>query len=193
MSVNENTGKSALTTLDLCYVALSAALIAVCSQITVPLTVLFTMQTFGVFFALGLLGGKKGFFAVLTYILLGAVGVPVFAQFSGGFGVLVGLTGGYITGFLLAALLYAVIPEKLTARIPVKAAVMAAGLIVCYLAGTVQFTVVSAAGGNPISFVSALGLCVFPFIIPDIIKISLAIFISERIKKYVRSDVRSKK
>ena len=89
---------------DLVMVALFAALIAVCAWVTVPGSVPFTLQTMGVFLAVGLLGGKRGTASVLVYILLGAVGMPVFSGFSGGVGRLLGTTGGYIIGFLVAAL-----------------------------------------------------------------------------------------
>ena len=90
---------------DIAYIGASAALIAVCSWISVPSPVPFTLQTFAVFSAVGILGGRRGTIAVLVYLLLGAVGLPVFAGFRGGVGVLLGTTGGYIAGFLLAALL----------------------------------------------------------------------------------------
>ena len=69
---------------DLTYMAVCAALIAVCAWITVPAAVPFTLQIFGVFCVLGLLGGKRGTVAILVYILLGAVGLPVFSGFNGG-------------------------------------------------------------------------------------------------------------
>ena len=70
-------------TLDMVYIALFAVLIAVCSWISIPTTVPFTLQTFGVFVTVGVLGGKRGSLAVLIYLLLGAIGVPVFAGFTG--------------------------------------------------------------------------------------------------------------
>ena len=91
-------------TYDLAYIAIFAVLIAICSWISIPMTVPFTLQTFGVFMAVGVLGGKRGSLAVLVYILLGAIGVPVFAGFSGGLGILLNNTGGYIIGFLFSAL-----------------------------------------------------------------------------------------
>lgn len=91
-------------TYDLAYIAIFAVVMAVCSWISIPMTVPFTLQTFGVFMAVGVLGGKRGTLAVLVYILLGVVGVPVFAGFSGGIGVLLNTTGGYIVGFLFSAL-----------------------------------------------------------------------------------------
>ena len=80
-------------TLDLVYIAVFAVLIAVCSWISIPTTVPFTLQVFAVFLALDVLGGKRGTMAILVYILLGAAGVPVFAGFSAGIHVLLGTTG----------------------------------------------------------------------------------------------------
>ena len=95
-------------TLDLAYIALFAVLMAVCAWITIPLPkplVQFTMQTFAMFMALTVLGGRRGLYTMLVYLLLGAVGIPVFSGFRGGIGVLLDTTGGYIIGFVAAALL----------------------------------------------------------------------------------------
>lgn len=81
-----------IKTLDMVHIAMCAVLIAVCSWITVPTLVPVTLQTFGVFLTVGVLGGKKGSLSVLTYILLGAVGIPVFSGFTGGLGSLMGST-----------------------------------------------------------------------------------------------------
>ena len=70
--------------MDLAYTALFTVLLAVCAWITVPLTVPFTLQTFGVFAALGVLGGRRGTYAVAAYLLLGLAGLPVFSGFRGG-------------------------------------------------------------------------------------------------------------
>ena len=86
------------------HVALCAVLIAVCSWITIPAAVPFTLQTFAVFTACALLGGKSGLCAVGLYMLLGAVGLPVFSGFGAGMGALLGPTGGYILGFAFTAL-----------------------------------------------------------------------------------------
>jgi biotin transport system substrate-specific component len=75
-----------MKTKDFAYIGLFAVIIAICSWLSVPATVPFTLQTFAVFCALGLLGGKRGTLAVLVYLLLGAVGLPVFSGFMGGFG-----------------------------------------------------------------------------------------------------------
>ena len=94
-----------LKTRDLTLIALFAALIAICAWLTVPMPdVPFTMQTFGVFAALLLLGGKRGTLSILLYLLLGAAGLPVFSGFRGGIGSLLGTTGGYLVGFFFSYL-----------------------------------------------------------------------------------------
>ncbi|MCF0229949.1 MAG: biotin transporter BioY [Parasporobacterium sp.] len=95
-----------LKTIDLVYMAVGAVLITVCSWISIPFAVPFTLQTFAVFFVIGLLGGKRATISILVYLILGAVGVPVFSGFRGGAAALIGPTGGYILGFLLMALIY---------------------------------------------------------------------------------------
>ena len=87
--------------LNLAFTALGAVLIAVCSWISIPTAVPFTMQTFAVFFVLLALGGRRGTCSILVYILLGAAGMPVFSNFSAARRRPVGATGGYIAGFLL--------------------------------------------------------------------------------------------
>ena len=118
------------------FTGVFAALIAVCSWISSPATVPFTLQTLGVFSAVGLLGGKRGSLAVLVYILLGLVGLPVFAGLSGGVGVLFGTTGGYIIGFLASALLMWFAEQLFGKNKIVLAASMVLGLGVCYAIGT---------------------------------------------------------
>ena len=154
---------------------------ALCSWLSVPSVVPFTMQTFAVFSALLLLGGKRGFLAVGLYILLGAFGLPVFSGFRGGLGALLGPTGGYILGFLLTALLYWILEGRLHSLIP-----LILGLLLCYLFGTLWFVYVYAADGKEIGFGAALGLCVLPYLIPDAIKLLLAFVLARRVKKAVR-------
>ena len=172
-------------TYDIVYIAVFAVIMAICSWISIPTAVPFTLQTFGVFVAVGVLGGKRGTLSILVFILLGAIGIPVFANFSGGIGVLAGPTGGYIIGFLFSALLMWAM-EKLPGKKSVMQIVsMIAGLIVCYAFGTVWFVIVYGRMNGPIGFTAALASCVVPFIIPDIIKIALAYVLSRKLRKYV--------
>ena len=180
---------SRLRTLDMAYIALFAVLMAVCAWITVPLPkplVQFTLQTFAMFMALTTLGGRRGLYAMVVYLLLGAVGVPVFSGFRGGLGVLLDTTGGYIIGFAAAALVYWLLTAKLGDSLPVKIAACVLGLAVCYAFGTAWFLVLYAKTTGPIGVTTALSWCVLPYIVPDLLKLALAVVLSGRIKKFLK-------
>lgn len=170
-------------TYDIVYIALFAVLMAICSWISIPLTVPVTLQTFGVFIACIVLGGKRGTISVIVYILLGMVGIPVFAGFSGGLGILLGTTGGYIIGFIFSALVMWGFEKAFGKGIVVTAIAMVAALIVCYAFGTVWFMQVYAKNSGAIGVMTALGWCVFPFIIPDLAKMALALIVGRRVGK----------
>ena len=178
--------KTKLSVRDMAYIAMFAVVMAVCSWISVPYVVHFTLQTFAVFLAVGVLGGKRGTLAVLIYILLGCVGLPVFAGFSGGLGALLGTTGGYIIGFFFSALLYWAMTKVLGEKTPVMVVAMVLGLIVCYAFGTVWFMTVYARNSGAIGLGTALGWCVIPFIIPDLVKIALAVGLTRLLKPHVK-------
>ena len=121
------------------YISLMAALICVCSWITIPSMVPFTMQTFAVFCALLLLGGKKGTAAIGLYLFMGLIGLPVFSGFRGGIAHLIGPTGGYIIGFLFSGIIYTLLEPLLSGRKALRWIVLALSQIVCYLIGTLWF------------------------------------------------------
>lgn len=180
--------KKKLSTAEIVYIAVCAALMAVCSWISIPAIAPlppFTLQTFAVFLILLLLGGRRGFFTVLTYVLLGAIGLPVFAQFSGGVGTLFGTTGGYIIGFLFTALVYWALERTIGDKPALKIAALVLGLIVCYAFGTAWFMIVYARQSGPVGLATALGWCVLPFIIPDLVKLALAWALSTVLKRQV--------
>ena len=186
---------------DMILIGLFAALIAVCAQIQIPAAVPFTLQTFAIFLAVGLLGGKRGTVSVVIYILLGMVGLPVFAGFKGGIAALLGTTGGYIIGFIFSALLMWALEKPVSSlfgketgadskknifrKMAGPAISMILGLIVCYIFGTAWFVIVYTNTKEPIGIMTALGWCVFPFIIPDLIKIALALVLTLRLRKFV--------
>ena len=164
-----------ISTKNMVRAALFAGVMAVCAWLAVPISDIgFTMQTFGVFLALGLLGGKWGTVSIGLYLLLGLVGLPVFSGFRGGPGMLLGVTGGYLWGFLLSGFVYWALERfgKLPAMI--------SGLIVCYACGTVWFLWYS---GGGIGLV--LLRCVVPYLIPDGIKIFLAWSLSRRLSRHL--------
>ena len=165
------------TTQDLVMIAFFAVLISVSAWISIPATIPFTLQTFGIMCAMGLLGGKRSFWAVSVYLLLGIVGIPVFSGFRGGIGVLAGTTGGYLVGFLLATLVYWLWTHFLGEKLWVRYTGMVLGLIVSYTVGTWWFMIAYAQSTGPIGLGTALSWCVFPFIPPELAKIALAFFI----------------
>mgnify|MGYP003373967338 CR=1 FL=1 len=139
-----------MKTRELAYTGILAALIAVCSWISIPTAVPFTLQTFAVFLTLGLLGGRLGTLAVTVYLLLGAVGLPVFAGFHGGLGAFLGATGGYLVGFLFTALTMWGAERWLGKSAPVFLGSAVVGQILCYLFGSVWYYAVytSSSGRN---------------------------------------------
>ena len=169
--------------IDLAYVAVCAALMAVCSWISIPATVPFTLQTFAVFCSLGLLGGRRGTAAILVYLLLGALGVPVFAGFSGGIGILFGTTGGYLLGFILMGLVYWLGERLSMDSRNIRIISMILGLLLCYAFGTAWFMFVYARQTGAIALGTALAWCVVPFILPDLAKLALALMVGKRVRK----------
>lgn len=172
--------------LDLAYIGMFVALMAICSWINIPVAIPFTLQTFAVFAAVAMLGLGRGTIAVLVYIILGAVGVPVFAGFSGGLGALFGQTGGYIVGFIFTALISGGIMKAFGKKIPVMIVAMVLGLIACYAFGTVWFMYVYGQANGAVGVMTALSWCVFPYIIPDLCKIALAIFLDKRLARFIK-------
>lgn len=178
--------QSKFSTKDLVYIAIFAALLAICSWIFINAVVPFTLQTFGVFLTCGLLGGRRGTLTILLYLLMAAVGIPVLAGFSGGLGILLGVTGGYIIGFLFAALLMWGIERLFGDRLWLLGVSMVLGMILCYFFGTAWFMVVYTQSEGPVGVLGALSWCVFPFLIPDAVKIALALVLTARLRRYVK-------
>lgn len=155
--------------------ALFASLNVLCAWLSIPVAdIAFTMQTFGILLTLGVLGGKWGSISILIYLLLGAVGLPVFSGFRGGIGMLLGVTGGYLWGFLFSGLVYWAL-ERLG-----KFPAMAAALGVCYLCGCGWFAFYAGGGWGFIVL-----KCVVPYLIPDAVKLMLALNVSKRLRRYV--------
>ena len=163
------------TSKNMVFCSLFAALMAICAWICVPvLDIAFTLQTFAIFLTLGLLGGKRGSGAILIYLLLGAAGMPVFSGFRGGLGMLAGVTGGYLWGFLASGLVYWALERfgKLPAMI--------AGLAACYTCGSAWFYLYTGGGLWLI-----LLRCVVPYLLPDALKLGLAYILTRRLSRHL--------
>ena len=161
--------------------SLFAAMLAVCAWICIPLgDTVFTLQTFGIFLCLLLLGGKWGSLSIAIYLLLGAVGLPVFSSFRGGISQLLGVTGGFLWGFLAMGLAYWLLARF--GRLPA----LILGLVLCYGCGCLWFHAYSGGG---------LGLillrCVAPYLLPDALKLWLALSLSQRLSKVINTPSRA--
>ena len=180
--------KKIIRTLDITYIGAAVALITICSWISIPTTIPFTLQTFAVMLTVLLLGGMRGTIAIIVYILLGAVGVPVFSGFSGGIGKLMGPTGGYIIGFLGTALVMWGFEKFLGKKLWINIAAIVLGLIVCYALGTMWFIkLYTADDGSKATLAMALSWCVVPYLIPEVIKVVLALTLGTN--KAIRSVI----
>ncbi len=169
-------------TMQMAEIALMGAVLCVISPFTIPVPaspVPLSLALFGVYLAAVLLGAKRGALSVLVYLLLGMVGLPVFSGFSGGIGVLLGPTGGYIIGYLLCALVIGLLAERGVHTI----FAMAAGTLVCYCFGTIWFLIIMK---ETYTLIQALLVCVVPYLIFDLIKILAAAAVTVPVRKIVR-------
>lgn len=170
-------------TRDLTAAALVTSLMAVSGWIALPLgPVPITLQIFGVALAALLLPSAWALAAMSTYVVLGAIGVPVFAHGQAGPGVLMGPTGGYIIGFVIAAQLGALARETLERRgaSQVAADVTAVVLVIAivYLLGWLQLAMVTGMSA-PKAFVVG----VVPFLAADAIKAAVAIGVARAVRR----------
>lgn len=158
---------------DMVHCSVCAGLMAVCAWLAVPVgDTVITMQTFALFFTLAALGGSRGVVVCAVYLLLGAIGLPVFSGFQGGFGVLLGPTGGYLWGFLPAAVVYRLTEKRLSMWLG-----MTAALLMCYLCGSLWFYYAYTDGGLWLVILR----CVIPCILPDALKMLLALTLQKRL------------
>ena len=159
------------------------ALIAVCAMISIPVgNIKFSLQLLAVLLCAGLLPLYDSLPATGAYILLGALGAPVFAGFSGGAAALTGPTGGFIYGFLPATLAVGLLLTLWKKRSFLQlSASFGIGTLLCYLCGTLHFLFYMPEKG----ILYALSVCVLPYLLPDCIKILLAALIVVRVRPHL--------
>lgn len=162
--------------------AVFAAILCIFSVMTIPIgPVPISMSVFGVMLTAVILGARRGIVSVVVFILLGAAGLPVFSGFRGGIPVLVGPTGGYITGYILMALvigfLTKFLPAARTKNILGTILICMVSMLVCYIFGTIQFMLI-----QHTALWQALTLCVFPFAVFDFLKCIAAAIIGYTVK-----------
>lgn len=156
--------------------AMFSALMAICAWISIPIPpIAFTLQTFGVLLALTTLGGKQGSTCILAYLAMGCIGLPVFSGFRGGAAALLEPSGGFLWGFLAGSLAY-----WGTERLGPPLSSMLCQLT-CYLCGCLWFSRWAGCGIG-----AAFAACVLPYLIPDGIKLWLALQVSGRIRRQLK-------
>lgn len=163
----------------LCATALFTALLCICSQLSIPIRpVPVNLAVFAVFVSGFLLPPEYAFTSGLAYLLLGGIGIPVFAGMQGGLSALVGPTGGYLIAYpVMAGLVSAM---KKSSPVSHILAIVTA-LLVCYVLGTGYF---SFSSGMPLS--ESIAMCVIPFIIPDLFKGIFAMWLSSVLKRRIK-------
>ena len=173
-----------LTIRELTLVGMSAALMAVFSQISIPLPVgvPLTLQAFAVVVIAIVLEQKLGCLAMLIFTLVGSIGIPVFANLSGGLRVIVGPTGGYIIGFIVMTLIIG-FASKTNDKKKIFLGVYI-GLMTDYVIGVTQLAFVA-----QLSLTKALAGGFYPFIIKDIIAVGLAAVVALKIKKGLKKEL----
>lgn len=173
--------KKRFSTQDISFCGLGAIILTVCSWICIPSPIPFTMQTFAIVAVSLFLGKKCASLAVLVYILLGIVGIPVFAGFKTGVTALSGPTGGYILGLLFLPIIIcsisAIKPESFT--LSLLSALC--GIVFLYTFGTIWYLLFIT--NSPDGFFAVASVCVFPFVVPDVLKCILAVICVKKLKR----------
>ena len=162
-------------------VGVFVAIISICAWISIPMVPIpITLQILGVFITASILGAKLGTVSIIIYILLGAVGLPVFSNFTGGFGILLSPTGGFIIGFIFTALTIGII-TSFKNSILTNTLAMILGLLLCYIFGTVWYCIYAG-----VDFITAVLFCVVPFLIGDSVKICISAILVTKLKKHIK-------
>ena len=176
-----------MKTKDIIVIGIFTSVLCIFSVITIPInSIPITLSIFAICFIAVVSGAKKAFFTVMIYIFCGCLGLPVFSGFRCGINVLLGPTGGYITGYLLIAVIVGFCSEKTrkysTAKRFYYLLISAfLSMIFCYTLGTLQF-----AKSTNLNIKESLIICVYPFIFFDICKMITAILLADTTKKHLK-------
>ena len=184
MSQNETSGTVAvdnqkIRTKQMVLIALMTAITCVLGPLSIPLPfspVPISLTNFAIFLAIFVLGMKNGTISFIIYLLLGAVGVPVFSSFRGGFQVLAGPTGGYLIGFIFLALIMGFALDHFDRKLVPTIIGMIIGMAVCYAFGTVWLAKLLS-----LSFKEGLMMGVIPYLAGDAAKIIIAAIVGPKL------------
>lgn len=169
---------------EITMIGLCAAILSILSQISIPLPsgVPISFQPFAVVLISVILNKKIGTLAVLTYLLIGAIGMPVYSNFHSGFSYILGPTGGFLIGFLFMAFIIGLFSRSKSKLIVFIGAYI--GLALDYLIGIIQLAFVL-----KVSIPEALVIGCYPYIVKDLILIAVAVIIALRIKPIISKEL----
>ncbi len=169
-----------LKTHDLTVTAIFSAVICILSVITIPVgAVPISLSLFAIMLSAISLDEKKGVLSCFIYLFIGAMGIPVFSGFRGGLHILFGPTGGFIISYIFVALIMSFTSQKTNKKLTLFISGLLS-LAVCYLLGSLQYALIS-----KVSFYNSLSVCVYPFVVFDVLKAILAINIGIKLKKLI--------
>lgn len=175
-----------ISTKEIILCGLFASITGILSQISIPIpftTVPLTMQVFAVLICGMILGPKLGFISQIIYIIIGAIGIPVYSQMSAGIGIMLGPTGGFIISFPIVASLVGYFSKAYKTKTMIVLGMLLA-ILISYIIGTLQFCAVT-----QLNFVEGLMACVIPFIGIDILKIVMAYGLGTKVNKRIKQGV----
>lgn len=184
MSQNETSGTVAvdnqkIRTKQMVLIALMTAVTCVLGPLSIPLPfspVPISLTNFAIFLAIFVLGMKSGTISFIIYLLLGAIGVPVFSSFRGGLQILAGPTGGYLIGFIFLALIMGFALDHFDRKLVPIIIGMIIGMAVCYAFGTVWLAKLLS-----LSFKEGLMMGVIPYLAGDAAKIIIAAIVGPKL------------
>lgn len=180
---NTSANTRSITTKQLTLIGVMTAVTCIIAPFSIPLPfspVPISMTNLVIYISIFILGTKFSTISYLIYLLLGAVGLPIFSSFSGGIGKIAGPTGGYLVGFIFLALIAGYFLEHFSGKISFAIAGMVLGTCVCYLFGTVWLAM-----QMHLSFSAALATGVLPYLPGDCIKIIIAMILGPKLKKAI--------
>lgn len=167
------------------FMAIFAAIICIAAPVSVQIgPIPITLATFAIYLAGAMLGGRRGMIAVIVYIMLGSVGLPVFSNFNGGFTALLGPTGGYIIGYIPLVLLTGIFSDMNSKKHWTMIIGMLLGTVALYTFGTAWFMIMTSS-----SLGRALALCALPFVPGDALKIACVSAIAIPLKSRFSSRI----
>ncbi|MCD8197847.1 MAG: biotin transporter BioY [Lachnospiraceae bacterium] len=167
---------------DMTKIAIFTALLCILAPMSIPIgPVPISLTNLVIYLSLYILGMKKGTISFLIYLLLGLVGLPVFSGYAGGPAKLVGPTGGYLIGFIFIALIGGYMIDRWPEKYALHFIAYVASTALCYALGTAWFVYLM-----DCTVAYALGICVFPFIIGDLCKIAVAMFLGAQVRRQLR-------